>query len=128
MAVFNYLIGNADAHGKNVSFLHEGAGRVRLAPLYDLVSTAAYPDLDLALAMAIGDEFAPDEVTAVSFDDMAADLGLTPAIFARDRRKLVATVLDRAERLAAGARRDRWHHPVIDAILRTIHDRAPHAS
>lgn len=39
--VFNVLLGNGDAHLKNLSFLvsHEG---VQLAPLYDLLSTAVY--------------------------------------------------------------------------------------
>jgi serine/threonine-protein kinase HipA len=39
--VFNMLVGNGDAHLKNLSFLvsHEG---VQLAPFYDLLSVAAY--------------------------------------------------------------------------------------
>jgi serine/threonine-protein kinase HipA len=53
--VFNYLIGNSDAHGKNFSFLYTESG-ARLAPLYDLVSTQAYPDLSRIMAMKIGDE------------------------------------------------------------------------
>jgi len=52
-AIFNYLIGNSDAHGKNFSFLHLKNG-AKLAPLYDLVCTAAYPKLDRKLAMKIG--------------------------------------------------------------------------
>ena len=36
--VFNWLIGNCDAHGKNFSLLYD-AGAPTLAPLYDLVST-----------------------------------------------------------------------------------------
>jgi serine/threonine-protein kinase HipA len=39
--VFNVLVGNSDAHLKNLSFLvsHEG---VQLAPFYDLLSVATY--------------------------------------------------------------------------------------
>jgi serine/threonine-protein kinase HipA len=39
--VFNVLVGNSDAHLKNISFLvsHEG---IQLAPFYDLLSEAAY--------------------------------------------------------------------------------------
>jgi serine/threonine-protein kinase HipA len=40
---FNYLIGNADAHAKNLSFLHKN-GRITLAPFYDLLSTEIYPE------------------------------------------------------------------------------------
>lgn len=51
--IFNLIVGNADAHGKNFSLLHDAAGP-RLAPLYDLVLTAAYPELSPTLAMPIG--------------------------------------------------------------------------
>ncbi len=42
LLAFNFAIGNCDAHLKNYSLLHDGAGRVSLAPAYDLVSTAIY--------------------------------------------------------------------------------------
>jgi len=51
--IFNVLIGNADAHGKNYSLLYSGGER-RLAPYYDLVSTLAWPNLSTNLAMKIG--------------------------------------------------------------------------
>jgi len=51
--IFNVLIGNADAHGKNHSLLYSGRER-RLSPYYDLVSTLAWPDLSKNLAMKIG--------------------------------------------------------------------------
>jgi serine/threonine-protein kinase HipA len=51
--IFNVLIGNADAHGKNHSLLYSGGER-RLAPCYDLVSTLAWPDISRSLAMTIG--------------------------------------------------------------------------
>src|SRR5260370_24556450 len=47
--IYNYFVGNNDAHGKNFSLLYHGVGTedldVRLAPLYDVVSTVYYPDL-----------------------------------------------------------------------------------
>ncbi len=51
--IFNILIGNADAHGKNYSLLYSGHER-RLAPFYDLVSTLSWPELSRTLAMKIG--------------------------------------------------------------------------
>src|SRR5690606_38972000 len=39
--VFNVLVGNTDAHLKNLSFLVDHQG-IRLAPFYDLISTAVY--------------------------------------------------------------------------------------
>ena len=40
--IFNYLIGNADAHAKNFSFLYKDQAPT-LAPAYDLLCTAIYP-------------------------------------------------------------------------------------
>jgi serine/threonine-protein kinase HipA len=39
--VFNVLVGNTDAHLKNLSFLVSSTG-IRLAPFYDLICTAVY--------------------------------------------------------------------------------------
>jgi serine/threonine-protein kinase HipA len=52
--IFNYLIGNTDAHAKNLSLLHSGSG-VKLAPFYDLLSTEVYPEsiIDHEMAMLI---------------------------------------------------------------------------
>src|ERR1700733_10745035 len=48
--IYDYLFGNNDAHGKNFSLLYHGIGtdnlEVRLAPLYDIVSTLHYPELN----------------------------------------------------------------------------------
>ncbi len=50
---FNYLIGNEDAHAKNLALLYLDDG-LRLTPHYDLVSTEVYPELQRNLAMKIG--------------------------------------------------------------------------
>ena len=51
--LFNLLIGNADSHAKNLSLLYAG-GTIRLAPFYDLLSTAAYERINNKLAMKMG--------------------------------------------------------------------------
>src|SRR3546814_6196250 len=54
--VFNALIGNADAHAKNLSLLCDQGGRRWLAPLYDLVPTIYLPEslVERTPAMRIG--------------------------------------------------------------------------
>jgi serine/threonine-protein kinase HipA len=47
--IFNYLIGNCDAHGKNFSLLY--LDQLQLSPLYDLVCTLYYDDLDKEMAI-----------------------------------------------------------------------------
>ncbi len=68
--IFNSLIGNADAHGKNFSFLYQGSSR-RLAPFYDLVCTLAWPEITKNLAMRIGSAQMVTEVTLSHFQQLA---------------------------------------------------------
>lgn len=58
--VFNYLMCNMDAHGKNFSLLHLTPSQMRLAPLYDIVCTRAYSELIAKMAMKIGGKYDPD--------------------------------------------------------------------
>jgi serine/threonine-protein kinase HipA len=70
----NWLLGNCDAHLKNFAVEHGqfASGRATvgsalgfgfdLAPIYDVVCVAAYPDVDQALAMRIGRAERWDEV------------------------------------------------------------------
>ena len=78
--IYNYLVGNNDAHGKNFSLLYHGAGttnqEIRLAPLYDVVSTTYYPDLSKGMAMKIGGEYSSDKVTPKDFEQLAEEAGL----------------------------------------------------
>jgi serine/threonine-protein kinase HipA len=58
----NIALGNCDAHGKNFSLLHARSGVVRLAPMYDLLSTRFYP-IDDKLAMYVDTVQKADRVT-----------------------------------------------------------------
>lgn len=122
-AVFHFLIGNADAHAKNISLLHAEDG-VRLAPLYDVLSTAVYPDLSPKLSLSVGDELNPDTITQIHWSDLADDFGLRAGAFELVRRQLVTRVRTAAHRLREQARAEGWHHPCIDAILDVIEHRA----
>lgn len=89
--MFNYLIGNSDAHAKNISLMVNSQG-YGLAPFYDLLCVQAYGDHDLALF--IGDETSYDAVGAHSWEAFCDDCGFglkpTLALFrkmAKDARK-----------------------------------------
>ena len=80
---FNFIVGNADAHAKNFSLLYRD-GKASLAPLYDTLSTAAYPNLTPRMAMSIGGARDFDDVNAASFDAFAMKCDINPK-FVRDR-------------------------------------------
>ncbi|WCB96502.1 Serine/threonine-protein kinase toxin HipA [Baekduia alba] len=121
--VFNLLVGNADAHAKNMSLLHED-GRVRLAPLYDVVSTAAYPELNQDLALGIGGAFTVEEIGPDAWARFASDLGLGARAFAARRAALAKRVQAEARTLRGEALRDGWHDPVIDTVISVVDERS----
>lgn len=76
--VFDYLIGNTDAHIKNFSLLYSpNQSTVRLAPAYDIVSTVIYKESTRDMAFSIGGEYAIDNITETSFRSAAKDAGLS---------------------------------------------------
>jgi len=74
-AIYNFIIGNADAHGKNVSFLYN-EGLVRLAPFYDLISTAVYRRLDNKFAMMMGGQRDARYLLQDTLVKFAAEIGI----------------------------------------------------
>lgn len=49
--VFNWLIGNGDAHAKNYSILQNPSGEWKISPAYDLLCTRFYDDRTVALTV-----------------------------------------------------------------------------
>ncbi len=74
-ALFNFLIGNADSHAKNLSFLYVG-GTVRLAPFYDLLSTAVYERVSNKFAMKMGGQKDPRYLMATHLDRFSGEVGI----------------------------------------------------
>lgn len=96
--VFNWLVGNCDAHGKNYSLLYADAG-LTLAPLYDVVSTVLYPELTTRMAMTLGAARSIDEVTPSSWERVARDAGYRPAFVSETLATLLARSAEEAARL-----------------------------
>jgi serine/threonine-protein kinase HipA len=120
--VFNALIGNHDAHGKNFSLLYTPAGAV-LTPLYDALCTAVYPTLTEKMAMKIGSKYKFSEVMARHWEQFATEAALSPA-------QVKKRILDIAKRLPdlARATKDTFQsqgngHPIIDQIVTLIDQR-----
>lgn len=98
--IFNFLIGNHDAHGKNFSLVY--GAETRLAPLYDVLSTTYYPELAKRMAMKIGDEYASDKVTSRNFEKLAEEAGLAKPMVRRRVLELAETTLAAIPAVAGG--------------------------
>ncbi len=70
--MFNFLIGNSDAHAKNISVLIDETG-FHLAPFYDLLCVQVYGDERLALF--IGDDENYASIGAHSWEAFCEDCG-----------------------------------------------------
>jgi len=95
--IFNFLIGNNDAHGKNFSYTYHFKGGVieaRLAPLYDLVCTAFYPNLDRNMAMKIGGESLMSKINLKKFEKFAVEAFLSKPQVKNRVQHLAQIVLD----------------------------------
>ena len=73
--VFNYLIGNYDAHGKNFSILYPN-NQIQLAPAYDILCTAIYPDLSQEMAMKISGYYNPNMIIPSRWHRFAIDYNI----------------------------------------------------
>ena len=118
--MFNFLVGNNDAHGKNFSLLYRGAGtanqEIRLAPLYDVVSTRYYPELTRDMAIKIGDEYSSDRVSKTNFEQLAEDAGLAKPLVRSRVPELAEAVLLHLDQTGI-------EHPVAEALAWQIRER-----
>jgi serine/threonine-protein kinase HipA len=106
---FNVLIGNADAHGKNLGLLHPTAESVDLAPLYDTVPTALWPRLRKEAAMTVGGRVRLSSVTPGDIEAEAGAWRLSPS-------SALERSLATAEQMLEMAAGDGLHEPVRDLV------------
>ena len=76
--VLNCAIRNGDAHLKNFGIIYSDMqGEVRLAPIYDLITTAAYIQTDVMALTLEGSKKWPDRRSLIRLGQTRADLGAT---------------------------------------------------
>ncbi|MFN7881460.1 MAG: HipA domain-containing protein [bacterium] len=102
-ALFQFLIGNSDAHGKNFSFFVRPGGLLEPTPWYDLVSVLQYDGFDTELAMAYGDVFNHAEVSPFALADFATRCGVDRKLMRREGQRLAKlAAASAAEQAQAG--------------------------
>lgn len=120
--IFNYLIGNAEAHGKNISLLLTDAGP-RLAPFYDLMSTVVSPGLAERLAMRIGGEDRPDWIIERRWRQFADDVGIGFKLVYRTLVDMANMVATEAKVLAAVFDAEYGASEVVSQVVDVIEER-----
>ncbi|HEY5409826.1 MAG TPA: type II toxin-antitoxin system HipA family toxin [Caulobacteraceae bacterium] len=122
-AIFNVAVGNADAHGKNYSLLYRPEG-LGFAPLYDLLCTAAYPQVHAKLAMKLGKRATLEEFTATTWGDFAGEIGMAPPFVRRRAFALAELILARIDGVADGISVAGFDGPDLRQFVNVISRRA----
>lgn len=98
--LFNHLIGNGDAHGKNFSVLYKDQG-VFLAPFYDLLCTVVYSNIyKEKMAMKIGSKYKFNDAQKRHFDTFANEIGVKSSLVNKELQQLARTLPEKADALA----------------------------
>ncbi|MHC1727755.1 MAG: type II toxin-antitoxin system HipA family toxin [Syntrophobacteraceae bacterium] len=122
--IFNFLIGNHDAHSKNFSLLYSGETAVgretRLAPFYDLVSTVYYPELTTKMAMKIGGEYMSGNILPKHFERLAEEAGLGKPSVRQRVPALARAILDHLDNV-------KIDHKVAHEVAALIRERCKRA-
>jgi serine/threonine-protein kinase HipA len=118
--VFNVLIGNCDAHGKNYSLLYDSPAP-SLAPFYDLLSTAVHEELTSRLAMSIDGAAHLEEVDKLAWSRLAEEVGFAARFHEQRTLPFVERVLDAGARLAGAGG---YSEPIVREIVSGVRKRA----
>ncbi|MDP2405089.1 MAG: type II toxin-antitoxin system HipA family toxin [Hydrogenophaga sp.] len=122
VVLFNSLVGNHDAHAKNFSLLYTPRGAV-LAPLYDALSTAVYPQFTDKMAMKVGSKYRFAELHARHWVQFAESAGLSPAQVKKELKRFAERLPDQVRRLRTEFLVSGLTHPVLSQISDLIEDR-----
>lgn len=88
----NLILGNSDAHGKNISFFVE-RDKITLAPFYDIVNISLYETIyEQEMAMAIDDEFNSNNLTPYDFSEFYSSINIHKKIFVNEFKRVAVNI------------------------------------
>jgi serine/threonine-protein kinase HipA len=121
--IFNYLVGNADAHAKNYALLYRGT-RLKLAPLYDVVCTAICPRLSKKLATAIGGRSLPDTIQLKHWLTHVPDTRAAHHLLTKDLADIANRIRGEADGLVAELTESGVREDILKSVRAVIEIRA----
>jgi serine/threonine-protein kinase HipA len=116
--VFNWLIGNGDAHAKNWSIRKNVSGEWQVAPAYDLLCTAFYEDRKMALPLE-GQESAWTKPLLLQ---VAKKIGLPEASALRTINRQLAALVGLPDQILKGSLPFARHQNIeVSSLLKKRH-------
>jgi serine/threonine-protein kinase HipA len=122
--VFNFIILGIDAHAKNFSILIDHDG-FRLAPLYDIISAAAYDTRRFGkLAMSVGGEYSWRRIAGRHWDKTAEACGYPADALRAHRTELAQRIPTACKTVLADCRASGLTSPLLEALATAIAKRS----
>ncbi|MBC2705124.1 type II toxin-antitoxin system HipA family toxin [Desulfobacula sp.] len=116
---FNFLIGNMDAHAKNLSFMYQ-AKQIRLAPFYDMMCTNIYEDLSQKLAMKIGGENRPEWIMEKHWERFAMEIKISNPVLQKRLSDFCLKLINKIDSTYASFIGKYQRDRILDEIITTI--------
>lgn len=125
--LFNILVYNFDAHGKNISFFVNKNG-ISLTPFYDLLNIKMYSEFEHDMAMALGDEFDSDTINAYQLADFADTCKIPRRLVFQQLKQLIAkcqkALTVDVEKVTTNSDEQRY----LASYIKIVKDRCTHLS
>ena len=118
-SIFNVLIGNADAHAKNLAMIFTSRGP-RLAPFYDLLCTQVYPDLTVKQAMKIGGENRPGWIRPHHWQKLGDAVGIKSTLILKTLKDMTTVLLPAAQALLIDFNKAYGRCETLERVVATI--------
>ena len=118
-SIFNVLIGNADAHAKNLAMIFTSRGP-RLAPFYDLICTQVYPDLTAKQAMKIGGENRPGWIRQKHWEKLGDAVGIKSSLILKTLKDMARVILPAAQALLIDFNKAYGRCETLERIVATV--------
>lgn len=100
--IYNYFIGNNDAHAKNFSLIYKNNNdriELRLAPFYDMLSTRVYPELSQNMAMKIGRKYDSELLLTQDWEDFATNCNLSIPLLKKKLNEIATRIMSNIDNI-----------------------------
>jgi len=120
--VLNFLVGNSDAHAKNLSFLYGLDNTSRLSPFYDLIAIHAWPShvINHDLALSIGGESNIHKVKRSHWEKLADDCAISFDLFDNSIGKLSGGIIEAFERAQKSFESEHGTYPAFQQVKKAL--------
>lgn len=120
--IFNFLIGNTDAHAKNLAMIFTDRGP-RLAPFYDLICTQVYPDLTEKSALRIGGENRPSWIGQKHWEKLGESVAIKPNLVLKTLKDMSSDIVPAMQALMNDFNKEYGKSRIVEKIMAVIEKR-----